>query len=430
MKLIILFVLTILMLLFINLVNTFLMKKKVNIINTYFLILTLCIPFSIGVNIHDIFLGGTQIIRINYVFIAIFSIFLISININYFRLTLVDFLSILFLVFIIINSFNNKIYEISKLIDLLTLYLSMYLLFVIYKNIDKIGKSKIISSFSYVAIINGSLSILQYVTGKKWIIGAFDHSIIYTEGIIETKRAIGIAGTNNAAGNLAAILFSVCLYNYMNKKSKTNLLAVILTIVAAILSFTRIAYLAIFIEIIIYFFISNWKNIRNIISKLKVLFFIGLPSCLLVFINIEKIINKLFLERGNTHSYRFFQYNNVVNYLNSQINLFDGIGIGQYSSYLWNNYGIKEIDLHSQLANILVEQGILALVIFVIINLIIILNVNKSSKTELDKAFLWSLVLSNLLCSNFNPNQYYYINNIIYSMLLLSMTSIRRIINN
>ena len=415
MKLLIVFITTMIIMICIKF---FCSKNSENLIKIYLIILCICFPFNIGLGITNSFMGEPYLVGVSYIFIVILCAFLTSINIRNIVLTKIDFLFWIFFVLIALNFIFNNIYEKARFLDLIIVYLSLYFLYCLFEKVDIIKREQIMSLFSYIAIINGVLSIIQYVLDKKLLIGSFSDSIIYTEGLMITKRSVGLVGTNNAAGNLAALLFAVCLYNYLLNKKKIDLIAIILTLIASALTLTRISYFAIGIEIIIYFFVSNWNSLKDIISKFKIIILIGLPTLIVFLINIEKIINILFIQRGNTQSYRFKQYNNVIDYCFGKINLFNGIGIGQYRSYISNVVGIREIDLHSQVLNILVEQGWISLIIFVSINLILYFNALKVSDSKLKKAFLISLFWGNLLCSNFNPNQYYYINNVIYIILI------------
>lgn len=56
------------------------------------------------------------------------------------------------------------------------------------------------------------------LTKKTLLIGSFSESILYTEGIVDSNRAVGIAGSNNSAGNLGALLFIIALFNLYKKR--------------------------------------------------------------------------------------------------------------------------------------------------------------------------------------------------------------------
>lgn len=424
MKSLILFILTMSIMYIIDIVSIY-TKTDSKTNKIYYLIFTLVIPFNTGITISSVFSNNTYSIGIHYVFMTIICIFISSVDLNYLKLTLVEILFIVIGISIVINYCINEIYDINKFISIVNIYISMNLLFIIFKNIAKENKYKILSAFSYVAIFNGILSILQYITGKKLLLSGLSVSILYTEGISVTKRAVGIAGTNNAAGNLSAILFSICIYNYIKNRRLRDLIAIILTLISSMLTLTRIGYLAIFVQVIIFFLMSNWHSINALLKKIKIIVTVFIPSICILLWKIDEIIRVLFLERGSTESYRFIQFDNVITYLSDTIKIFDGIGIGQYTSYLLYKFGLSEIDLHSQLINTLVDQGIFITVIFSIIHIIFFINAIKNADDISEKAFIYSLCIGNLICSNFNPNQFYYLNNIIFIILLYGMTHVK-----
>lgn len=425
MSLAIIFFITILIFIVINIFYK--KNNQKNLIKIYFFMISLCVPFSISTSIISNSIDVSYFMRINYIFIVIICFWITTINLKTFVLTKIDFLFMIFILLIILNLLLNNNYEIGKSLELIILYLTLYLIFLISKKLSYECKEKILGLFSYVAIVNGVLSILQYIFGKKFLIGMWNDSILYTEGVKVTKRAIGLAGTNNSAGNLAVILFSICLYNYITKKGKKDLIALVMTIIASILTFTRISYLAITIEIIIYFFISNWSSLKAIISKIKIIFLLIMPILVILSMKINKIINTLFVERGNTQEYRFYQYNNIIEYCSNNIKFLNGIGIGQYRAYMLNNFSLKEIDLHSELLNVLVEMGWIAFILFLIINVMLFINAKKNANLTIQKAFIISLFVGNLICSNFNPNQYYYLNNVVYMIALCNLVKFKAI---
>lgn len=96
-------------------------------------------------------------------------------------------------------------------------YVSIYLCFLLCKSIKNFYIESFFRSFNWLAILNGILGILQMLTKKTLLIGSFSESILYTEGIVDSNRAVGIAGSNNSAGNLGALLFIIALFNLYKK---------------------------------------------------------------------------------------------------------------------------------------------------------------------------------------------------------------------
>jgi hypothetical protein len=140
----------------------------------------------------------------------------------------------------------------------------------------------------------------------------------------------------------------------------------------------------------------------------------------ILFLSWHRIYEILFANRGNTQGYRFIQYGRVAQYILPHVNAIKGIGLGQYRNYIYYFYKISDIDLHTQYLNVLIEQGWIVFILFIVFNIFIFIRALKSSNSALKKAFVISLFVANLICSNFNPNQYYYVNNLVYYLLMFN----------
>lgn len=84
-------------------------------------------------------------------------------------------------------------------------------------------------------------------------------------------------------------------------------------------------------------------------------------------------------------------------------------------------FGKMEIDLHSQYLNVLVEQGIFIFIVFVTFNIILLKKVLNKYKDNLTRCFIWGIFLTSIICFNYNPNQYYMLNNILYYIIMFSL---------
>lgn len=415
MKVIVLFLIYFLLFLLI----TFFVKKKEKYKLVIFLIILLSISFNPSLGKEQFLNNEYNIFRIHSGFIAIFACFLVLLNKKMITLGR----EWLFFVSFIIISLFDVVFRVSDYVSYLTIfhtYLSIFLLYLIFKSLNQININSILYAFNYLAIVNGILSVAQYITGKKLLIGNINESILYTEGLVIAKRAIGVAGTNNAAGTFAALLFGVVLYNVTKRKDLLSIISLILTLLAAILTLTRISYVAIIIEMVIFGILTINKNKKKIYEKVIFISFIS-PIVLVFLFYIRMIIyQKLFAERGNTTSSRFDQYERIFDNLFPD-NLIFGIGSGQYKSYMLTQFNFRDIDIHSQYLNILVESGIIFFILFVILNFTLSIKIIKSNCDKHLKILTILIFVSNLLCANFNPNQYYYLNNIVYFMILFSI---------
>ncbi|MCO7124181.1 O-antigen ligase family protein [Sporolactobacillus shoreicorticis] len=293
------------------------------------------------------------------------------------------------------------------------LLLSISMIILIYQSIKIYKFDKLLYYTNYLAIANGILAILQFITGKMLVLGSFNQSIFYYEGLTTVKRAVGIGMTNNAAGNLGAILFAVVLYNLLKNKDLTSLFSLIFTLLFSFLTLTRIGYVAIFVELVLIVVTTRIKYIKMFLKKKWSV--IGLTLFLIVSLLVtwNKINYYLFQSRGDTLTSRFIQYRRVLGDVVSH-NFWLGVGEARYQYYLYANKGIHDLVIHSQYLNVLAEQGCIIFIIFVFGNFYIIVYILRQEKSKLLKAFSLSLFIGNFICINFNPNQYYYINNIFY----------------
>ncbi|MGN2709507.1 O-antigen ligase family protein [Enterococcus sp. Edu-1] len=271
------------------------------------------------------------------------------------------------------------------------------------------------------------MGILQMLTKKTLLIGSFSESILYTEGIVDSNRAVGIAGSNNSAGNLGALLFIIALFNLYRKKDLLSLSATMLTFLFILLTQTRIALLGIVPSLIlIYTFNKSSTRSQFLKKSLLTISFVGI-SFLALFLLFDKIYQVFFLNRGNTENSRMIQFNNAIN-LGAKHHLLSGIGSGQWRSYLYNNFGIVDIPIHSQMLNYLVENGLFVFVVAIVFNIGILVTILKNSYLEKNyKLLALSLFFGNLIVSNFNPNQIYTINIIIYYLVMFYLAYYKKI---
>ncbi|WP_222848553.1 O-antigen ligase family protein, partial [Lactiplantibacillus plantarum] len=96
------------------------------------------------------------------------------------------------------------------------------------------------------------------------------------------------------------------------------------------------------------------KNSRFSISKKKIIGGAAVFLALLLIVFHKPIIQKLFIDRGNTSGERFKQY---VNAWNTGVlhHPFTGVGIGQWQSYSYYNFGYVDLPIHSLYYNVLIE---------------------------------------------------------------------------
>lgn len=401
--------------LFLNKLNKLTRKNYRDII---FIIFLICTNISIPFQCKDTYSDNMVNIYIRLSLYCLLLLCFFNINRRTLKIKLDELMIILILINVILQFANGKIFNLSKSVELIVLYLSILLIGILFKSLHNINDFKVLRAFNYVAIGNFILAVCQFITGKMLLPGAFDKSISYGSGIAAVKRVGGFAVSNNGAGNLSAILFSVVLFNYLKNKDKLSLVALISTCIFSALTLTRIGYLAIIIEIIIYFLISRWNTVKQIKNKLIKLMFSSIVIIMGVIIFGQKIYETLFLKRGNTTQWRTIQFNRVFERIVPNNSIWDGIGTGQYTYYAGNILNYRDIDIHSQYINILGENGMMMFIAFCIMNIIIMYKAFKGTNSILEKAFIIGLFVGNIICSNYNPNQYYLINNYFYYILM------------
>ncbi|MCJ7689773.1 MAG: O-antigen ligase family protein, partial [Clostridiaceae bacterium] len=233
-------------------------------------------------------------------------------------------------------------------------------------------------------------------------------------------RVSGFVIGDNGAGNLGAILFPVLLYKYKKDKNVLNLSLILANGVFVIFTFTRIAYVAICVELLIYMLFSAKNSIKGIIKNIAT-FMVALGVGLYFYLNyINEIINILILQRGNTQVERFTQFSIVIKAFFSTPII--GTGHGQYNSYVLYKFSIiDKLQIHSQFLNMIVEEGIINFMLFAVFNIILIYMLVKKYKNTREMLYIIMIVVGNVICINFNTNQTYEVNNCIYYLILFGL---------
>lgn len=320
------------------------------------------------------------------------------------------------LVFIISRS---QVYDGPTMVQYNLTVFSIYLIYLITNSIRNIDVNHFLYMFNFFAIANGLLAIAQMITKKTLIIGSADTSILYTEGVVDSLRAVGFAGSNNAGGNLGALLFVVCAYNVMRKQDLVSISALGLDLLFIALTQTRIALVAVVVCAIVIIFSFKPTSIKQM--QLGVVFvLVGILIVVIVLsVTYHQIITVLFADRGDTQSARGIQYMNGWLYAICRHPLL-GIGTGQWRAYLYNNFQLIDIPIHSQYLNYWIENGLFVFLANIFFNLYVFGKAIKNTSINRKvKTFVITLFIANIIVTNFNPNEGYIINNIVYYLLLM-----------
>jgi O-antigen ligase len=329
-------------------------------------------------------------------------------SLNYWRNILLLLMSIIYVVYLyqilFLDILDLNLFT-RNLITFVTLGLLLYFISILREN--GISFSFIEKLIVYFSLINSIISLFQYILNKKLLLYDFNSNIEYYEGTEVVKRVVGLVGVNNGAGNLGAILFPILLYIFFKNKKVIYGLAIVLNLVFTILTLTRIAYLSILVSTLIIFLLFK-PSYKKILLRFILLIIITLVIIIGYQLFYNDMYNILFLYRGDTGSYRIFQFY-YAGLLLKDYFLF-GIGSGNFNDVVSSIYGIPNIGvLHSQWLNILVEQGFLSFIGFLIFNILLLYILVKNGNIKA-KWFPISLFISNFIVVNFNPNQYYELN--------------------
>lgn len=302
--------------------------------------------------------------------------------------------------------YDNYVFILNTYITILFLSTSLHKLSSYRYKTDYIIYAIIIFS-----ICNSIIGIAQFITGKTLVPNVANNSLRQV-GMI--NRAIGLAGSDNGAGNLGALLLPAALYNYNKIKNTKNLAIVIINLIFVFITFTRIGYLAVIVELAIYYLIkSKITNRRDILRLLLIIAMCTLAVGFLYNDYFDRLYGGLFSERGDSHLERLRQYPMAFSAFSSSPVL--GTGAGQYNAYILDNLCLYDkYEIHSQLLNILVEQGVLAFVVFLYFYCYLFYSLLRKVKDRNMLFFVIALFTGNLIVTNFNPNQYYLTNNFIY----------------
>jgi O-antigen ligase len=334
-------------------------------------------------------------------------------------LLLAGIILILFLQGYVLNIYDTSLYTYHMNVFINVALLAVMFYCLSFMNFNATTFFMIISVY---ALANSLLGVMQYIFNKSFLPFSAQDTIDYYEGVTITKRVFGFVGASNGAGNLGAILFSVLLYYHLKRRSYVSLFILLSNVIFVVLTFTRIGYMSIIAQLLVYILFSKMQDYNHWIKRILV----GICSVFAVLIAYRlfyhDIYQVLVVSRGNTESHRFTQFNTAFELFKEHI--WFGIGAGQYIPFMQSNFGVNDIALHSQFMNIMVEQGLISVLFFIVIYISLFVWSLKIYKEE--RWLPISLAIGNLIVVNFNPNQYYSICIYTFFILIYGLVFLKR----
>ena len=360
---------------------------------------------------------------LTYTTVFIFSALIISIfkksnNYDSKKFDVYTWIILAMIVLILLQPAIFYIYDVKLFGHILDSYLAILSIYVLAKKYGYLfTEDFILRAIAIFSICNSLFSFAQFITGKPLSPTSPYESIIYNIGYGELKRVSGLLGSNNGAGNLGAIFFTPLLYFLIKRPSFKRSIPFILNIIFTILTFTRIGYVSIAIQLIIFLFYRNRNKIKKIKKTKIVVCIIFIIIIGYALINIDTTMNALFEKRGSTENSRWEQFERAKEVFVE--NKLLGIGYGNYIQYAVQIFLQSDIIIHSQYINTLVESGSIGFILFTLINIIPIIILLKRFK--LNRWIPISIFIGNFIVINFNPNQYYFMNIFIYFYLIFNL---------
>ena len=385
---------------------------------TFILFMLLATPYSIPV-----FQKNGNMFYLNYATVFMFSALIISLSKRSYdvvekKLNIYEWIILAMLLLILLQPVIFYICDVKLYGHILDSYLSILSIYILAKKYGYLfTEDYILKVIAVFSICNSLFSFAQFITGSPLSPTSAYDSITYDIGYGGLKRVLGFVGSNNGAGNLGAILFTPLLYFLLKRPSVKRAIPFVFNIIFTILTFTRIGYASILIQVVIFLVYKNKNKIKAIKKTKLVVCVIFIIIFGYAIVNLNTTMRTLFEQRGSTQNSRWDQFTRAKEVIVE--NKLLGIGYGNYVRYAVNIFSYDDIIVHSQYINTLVESGIGGFAIFSLINIIPIIILIKKFKGN-----GWipiSLFVGNFIVINFNPNQYYLINIFIYFYVILNL---------
>lgn len=322
--------------------------------------------------------------------------------------------------------------SIDTIINFLRIYSSFIILLILSRNINLEKFEKFMKAYIAVSIVPITIAYLQYIG----VVG-FTYIDYLSSGII--GRA---SGGYRTPMDLTRILFFVILYCfYFEKKEKKNIyyrIYIILSIGAVIITYHRMSYIILILELGIWFIFTvkiTWRNIVIINLVLVVLVSIGSYKIIKYdsYSNskISQLFNKNLFETSDGSYFPSIRGRGAVwtgiidDFKEANIGR-KIIGNGTINFYYDNGYFYRNInEAHNDFFRHLHEYGILGLILYINLLFMLIKQVKKNFKYSIDEISVMSLIaFIILILFSFTLDSFMY-PNLLYNVFIVMGYSIR-----
>lgn len=291
------------------------------------------------------------------------------------------------------SAFKSKKDKIIKTIMILLIFFFIFQLTISYNpNITLTFIERFIVYFLLLLYVPTSDLSLKVIKAMKWYSIPVAISIII-QTLITGEKSGGLVGDFQSSGMLMSIAFGIFLIDYYCEKNKSDLLGLILPLLALLTSGKRMFSLLAVIAYILVFLISNDKHKIIKFIKLSILMLLGLIVAYYMIPAVRLVFERLILFSGDkTYNGRIYLWQ--VGFKIYKNNPIYGIGMGCFSNYFNNFYhrfgNMDAMDAHNIYIQMLAETGIVGMLLvglFLITNLIKTISllkntIIKNSKTK------------------------------------------------
>ena len=247
---------------------------------------------------------------------------------------------------------------------------------------------------SISGIIGGMASLIYYLSGVITTrMNFFGNGIVY-DGLLLDRSVPRLIGTASNDPNIFVFFMTIYFFYYLyNLSSNLNKMGFIIVTLCIALTFSRGAYIALLITMILMFVISGKQKGRVKNFFFLTLLFLGIIYIASIFnVNfIEYVVDRFSDISTDRGSGRLVLWDNAIQtFINNPIL---GIGLNGTLEYNTIHYGTP-VYIHNTMLEVLSESGIIGFIIFLILWVLIFHFCVKLFKINKDTKFLLAIFIA------------------------------------